>query len=213
MTHWVGQNRKTTSVGIPVGESEYQQNTRMLVEGELQLRHGMAAANLPPATGVYGVIGAFTPAAGAIVVQVQPTTMQGGPVRAAWQDAATIPPVIGGGGGSCVVWDEYDEGISSPCDNELIDQELPVNSCQGTLTLTETSPFCDPTIVGFTGTFQCYSLPGGGGTSLAGPFSFGPIVNNAISYTIPAGTRSVILYLTCPDAPSESTLDLDFTCP
>ena len=57
---WSGINRELTSTYQGTGVSEYQQNTRMTVEGELQRRPGMAPANFSPAGGsALGMVGAF----------------------------------------------------------------------------------------------------------------------------------------------------------
>lgn len=58
---WSGINRKMTPLAEDPGMSQYQQNTRMIVDGELQRRPGMAAASFSPASsiGVLGMVGAY----------------------------------------------------------------------------------------------------------------------------------------------------------
>ena len=92
---WSGINRKLTSTYQGTGVSEYQQNTRMTVEGELQRRPGMAPANFSPAGGsALGMVGAFPTSGPYGCVVDSAGTINGFPVTGPrWGWPQVQPPV------------------------------------------------------------------------------------------------------------------------
>ena len=95
---WSGINRKLTSTYQGTGVSEYQQNTRMTVEGELQRRPGMAPANFSPAGGsALGMVGAFPTSGPYGCVVDSAGTINGFPVTGPrWGWPQVQPPVAQG---------------------------------------------------------------------------------------------------------------------
>jgi hypothetical protein len=92
---WAGINRQLTPMYEGPGVSEYQQNTRLTVAGELQRRPGMAPANFSPAGGAaLGMVGAF-PTSGPYGVVIDSTgTVNGFPVTGPrWGWPQVQPPV------------------------------------------------------------------------------------------------------------------------
>lgn len=67
---FAGISRKVTDILTDVGESFFQQNGRMLVDQELQRRHGFAASSLPQASGkIIGIACAYTPNGPVVITQ------------------------------------------------------------------------------------------------------------------------------------------------
>jgi hypothetical protein len=92
---WAGINRQLTPMYEGPGVSEYQQNTRLPVAGELQRRPGMAPANFSPAGGAaLGMVGAFPTSGPYGVVIDSAGTVNGLPVTGPrWGWPQVQPPV------------------------------------------------------------------------------------------------------------------------
>ena len=92
---WGGIDQQLSSVADKPGVSEYQQNTRMTVAGELQRRPGMAPANFSP-TGraAIGMVGAF-PTSGPYGVTVDTAgSISGFPITGPiWEPPKLKPPL------------------------------------------------------------------------------------------------------------------------
>ena len=92
---WGGIDQQLSSVADKPGVSEYQQNTRMTVAGELQRRPGMAPANFSPTgSAAIGMVGAF-PTSGPYGVTVDTAgSISGFPITGPiWEPPKLKPPV------------------------------------------------------------------------------------------------------------------------
>ena len=96
---WGGIDQQLSSVADKPGVSEYQQNTRMTVAGELQRRPGMAPANFSPTgSAAIGMVGAF-PTSGPYGVTVDTAgSISGFPITGPiWEPPKLKPPIAQGG--------------------------------------------------------------------------------------------------------------------
>ena len=96
---WGGIDQQLSSVADKPGVSEYQQNTRMTVAGELQRRPGMAPANFSPTgSAAIGMVGAF-PTSGPYGVTVDTAgSVSGFPITGPiWEPPKLKPPIAQGG--------------------------------------------------------------------------------------------------------------------
>jgi hypothetical protein len=92
---WGGIDQQLSELAETPGVSEYQQNTRMVVTGELQRRPGMAPANFSPTGGsALGMVGAF-PTSGPYGCVVDATgSISGFPITGPiWEPPKLKPPV------------------------------------------------------------------------------------------------------------------------
>lgn len=95
---WGGIDQQLSSVADKSGISEYQQNTRMTVAGELQRRPGMAPANFSPTgSAAIGMVGAF-PTSGPYGVTVDTAgSISGFPITGPiWEPPKLKPPIAQG---------------------------------------------------------------------------------------------------------------------
>ena len=95
---WGGIDQQLSSVADKPGVSEYQQNTRMTVAGELQRRPGMAPANFSPTgSAAIGMVGAF-PTSGAYGCVIDSVgRISGFPITGPiWEPPKLKPPIVQG---------------------------------------------------------------------------------------------------------------------
>jgi hypothetical protein len=131
---WGGIDTQLSELAETPGVSEYQQNTRMVVTGELQRRPGMAPANFSPTGGAaIGMVGAF-PTSGAYGCVISSAgSISGFPITGPiWEPPKLKPPIAQG-----LQWTLFSSGAVPFTDGQVYGAitMAPGGACAGSVTV------------------------------------------------------------------------------
>jgi hypothetical protein len=133
---WGGIDQQLSKVADKPGVSDYQQNTRMVVTGELQRRPGMAPANFSPTGGsALGMVGAF-PTSGPYGCVVDATgSVSGFPITGPiWEPPKLKPPILQGNAWN--IFGSASVGFSDGNQFGVVATGTQPTQCGGSITIT-----------------------------------------------------------------------------
>lgn len=209
---WAGINRRLSPVAEVPGVSEYQQNTRMRVAGELQRRWGFQSTSIAKQAGAILNIASAYPAGGnyltfdvAQSVGANGGTLGGiGPIPPPpVQPPRRRRPGVTVAPGFCITWGPVtNSGTTTTTDGFSI---VP-NSCAGTLVVVATESERRSSSYGYQFTVTANAVP---------ILTTGCLVNAGTSAVIPAGTTTIAYTVTggCAGGSTEGDWSMTFTCP
>lgn len=136
---WRGVTAKSSPVDDTPGVSEYQQNTRMRIEGELQRRWGMMSSAIAKQAGPIYNIASGSPASGNLITfgvfnAAGPSASVNGfgpPPVPPWQPPKRRKPIVPPPG-SCTIWGPFSDAGTTGATNSYV---LPAGSCSGTVSV------------------------------------------------------------------------------
>lgn len=204
---WLGIYRHTTDVDDTPGVSIWQQNTRTMVDGELQRRPGFLSSEIAKQAGaIYGIVGAGPANGSFVMLDVgNGATVGGGTVGGDPQPPRPPPPPKKPKWpppmDPCTPWvTQTDTGTTS----DTFTMTLGANRCAGRITMTGTEDAGRTRGTGYGYTFVV-DIDG------VNAFASGCLQDDSVTFDFPKGTRTIDINITggCAGGVQPGQWDID----